>query len=70
MDLTGKVVEAAEEIGVDLLQSFHRTDFDVVDERTFKQGIRFQLALAVDDFVAISEPLDKTVRLTERKYLC
>lgn len=55
---------------MDLLQSFHRTDFDVVDERTFKQGIRFQLALAVDDFVAISEPLDKTVRLTERKYLC
>ena len=55
---------------MELLQSFHRTDFDVVDERTFKQGIRFQLALAVDDFVAISEPLDKTVRLTERKYHC
>ncbi len=55
---------------MELLQSFHRTDFDVVDERTFKQGIRFLLAFAVDSFVAVSEPLDKAVRLTERKYLC
>ena len=66
--MTGKIVEPTKKIGVDLLQSFHRADFDAVDERTFKQSIRFLLAFAVDGFVAVSEPLDKAVRLAGRKY--
>ena len=66
--MTSKIVEPAEEIGVDLLQSFYRADFDAVDERTFKQSIRFLLAFAVDGLVAVSEPLDKAVRPAGRKY--
>ena len=56
-DLTSKVIEPAEDIGVDLLQTFDSTGFQSGKQTAFKEGVSLFLALTVDGVIAVKEPV-------------
>ena len=56
-DLSGEIVQASEQLGVDLLRARGGTYFDAFDERTLEKGICFCPAFPVHAFIAVHEPL-------------
>ncbi len=57
--LSGKVVEPAEEVGMDLLEALHRARLHTVEDAALKQRVGFLLTLTVDGVVAIDEPVEE-----------
>jgi len=56
-DLSGEIVQASEQLGVDLLRARGGTYFDAFDERTLEKGICFCPAFPVHAFIVVHEPL-------------
>ena len=69
-DLTGEVIESAEDVGVDLLKTFDRAGVKRGKQAAFKEGISFFLALTVDGIIAVKEPVKELCRFIIRKVLC
>ena len=55
--LTSKVVQATEEIGMNLLQGFHLTHIFVCNKVAFPKGVGLLATLTVDGVVAIGKPV-------------
>ena len=58
-DLTGEVVQAAEDVGVDLLQTLDRSRLQRCEQTAFEESVRLGAAFAVDGIFAVSQPLDE-----------
>ena len=69
-DLTSEVIEPAEDIGVDLLQTFDSTGFQSGKQAAFKEGVSLFLALSVDGVIAVEEPVKEFGSFGVGKVLC
>ena len=60
-DLTGKVIETAEEVGVNLLQCLYCSNVFICNEVALQECICFLFALSVYCVVAVGEPVQECV---------
>ena len=63
-DLPGEIVQAAEDVGVDLLQTLDGSGLQGSEQTAFEQGVRLGAAFAVDGIFAVCQPLDEWYGVT------
>ena len=61
-DLTSKVIQTTEDIGVNLLKTLDGTRFQRVKQSAFKQVICLLFTLPINSIVAVGEPVQESIR--------
>ena len=67
--LPGEIIKASEKISMNLLQSFHRANLDIIDKAALKQSVCFRPTFAVNTLVAVGEPFHESGSLIVRETL-
>ena len=60
-NLTRKIIQAAEDVCVDLLQALYRSRLQRIQKAAFKEVIRLLLALPIDGIVAVGKPVQEGI---------